>query len=77
MIFTKILSTTVFNTDNKKLMFLKHHISISDWFMKDHVTLETKEHGCWKFSFTTTGINYILKCIKIEYKCIVPSMFLS
>ncbi len=24
--------------------------------------------GCWKFSFAITGINYILKYIKIEKK---------
>jgi len=27
---------------------------------------EDCNYGCWKFSFVINGINYILKCIKIE-----------
>ncbi len=29
-----------FNINNKK-MLLEHQISISEWFLKDHVTLKT------------------------------------
>ncbi len=36
-------STTVFNSNNDKQMFLEQQISILEWFLKDHVTLKTGE----------------------------------
>ncbi len=36
-------STTVFNSNNDKQMFLEQQISILEWFLKDHVTLKTRE----------------------------------
>ncbi len=55
MVSTDILSSTaVFNIDNNKKS--AHY----------HVTLKTGVMAVWKFSFAITGINYILKYIKIE-----------
>ncbi len=34
-------STTVFNSNNDKQMFLEQQIIILEWFLKDHVTLKT------------------------------------
>ncbi len=57
MAFTKTLSSrTVFNIDNNKN--LEHPISISEWFLKDHVTLKTvvmmlkihRNNYIWKYS---------------------------
>ncbi len=44
-------------------MIIEHQISIWEWFLKDHVTLEVM--GAENFAFFL-GINYILKCIQIE-----------
>ncbi len=43
-------------------MFLEQQISISEWFLKDHVTLKTDAEN----SALITGINYILNYIQIE-----------
>jgi len=40
IILKKIVYTTVLNTD-KNNMFLEQHISILEWFLKDHATLKT------------------------------------
>jgi len=42
----------------KKNMFLENHISIFEWGSCD---TEDWNNGYWKFSFSITGINYILK----------------
>ncbi len=53
--YTKILSsTTVFNID-------KQQISISEWFLKDHETLNT---GVLKMQLCILGINDILNDIR-------------
>ncbi len=51
-------------------MFLEHQISILEWFLKDHVTLKTGVMML-KIQLCITGINYILKCIKVEFCWIV------
>ncbi len=43
-------------------MFFEQQIRILEWFLKDNVTGVMTQ----KFSFEITGINYILKYIKIE-----------
>ncbi len=43
-------------------------IRILEWFLKDHVTLTTRVMML-KMQLYLTGINYILKCIKIEDSC--------
>ncbi len=47
-------------------MFLEHQISLFKLSLKDHVTLKIEKMPAKKFSFAITGINYILKYIKIE-----------
>ncbi len=42
-------------------MFLKHQISILEWFLKYHVTLKTEVMAAENFSFAIPAINYILK----------------
>ncbi len=42
-------------------MFVEHQISILDWFLEGSCDTED-----WKFSFAITGINNILKYIKIK-----------
>ncbi len=44
---------------------IEQQISILEWFLKDHVTLKT-EVMMLKIQLCITGINYILKYIKIE-----------
>jgi len=46
-------------------MFLEHQISMLEWFLKDHVTLKTGVMML-KIQLCITGINYILKYVKIE-----------
>ncbi len=58
--FPKILGSTIDLNINK--MLLEQQNSVSEWFLKDHVTLKTAE-----FSFAITGINYILKYITIFF----------
>ncbi len=48
-----------------KVMFLEQQISISEWFLKDHVTLKTGVMML-KIQLRITGINYILLYIQIE-----------
>ncbi len=38
----KILSSTTFSTLIVTKMFLEHEIDILEWFVKDHVTLQTE-----------------------------------
>ncbi len=45
------------------LSILEHQFSTSEWFLKDHVVLET--NSCWKFSFVITEINDFLQNIKV------------
>ncbi len=45
-------------------MFLKQQITILECFLMDHVKLKTGKG--WKFSFAITGMNYILKQIKLD-----------
>ncbi len=54
-------------------MFLEHQISI---LMKWKRETEDWNNGCWKFSFAITGINYVLKYIKIENSCFKKLQFL-
>ncbi len=52
---------TVFNIDNIKC-FLS-----TDWaYLNDFCDTEDWSNRCWKFSFAITGINYILKYVKIK-----------
>ncbi len=45
-------------------MCFEYQISILEWYMKDNVTLKTVVMML-KIQFAITGINYILKYIKI------------
>ncbi len=56
---------TVFNIDNKN-NFLSTKISILEWFLKDHLTVKTEVWAIENPAFAITGINNILKYIKIE-----------
>ncbi len=47
------------------LLFLEQQISTLEWFLKDHVTLKTGVIML-NIQLCITGINYILKYIKIE-----------
>jgi len=47
-------------------MFLEGKINILERFLKDHVTRKNWSNEYWKFSFSITGIQYILKYIKID-----------
>ncbi len=50
-------------------MFIEQQICILEWFLKDHVKMNTiyaiYEYLCWNFALIT-GIKYILKYIKKE-----------
>ncbi len=50
---------------NREALFLEQQINILDWFLKDHVTMKTGVMML-KIQLCITGINYILKYIKIE-----------
>ncbi len=59
-------------------MFIKQQISILEWFLKDHVTLKTGVMML-KIQLCITGMNYILKYIKIEscyYRFLLIHIFL-
>ncbi len=62
-VYTQIASSKNVTIDNNyKKCFLS---IILEWFLMDHVT-QVLSDGCWKFWFTATGINYILKVITME-----------
>ncbi len=43
MVSTEILSsTTVFNIDTNKKILFEQQISILEWFLKDHVTMDAR-----------------------------------
>ncbi len=65
--FNKNVSTT-FNIDNNNNVFLEQQISILERFLKDHMTLKIGVLML-KIQLCITGINYILKYIKIENIC--------
>ncbi len=55
----------IFNIDNKDSWAENQHIRM---ISEGSCDTEDWSNGCWKFSFTITGINYILKYITIEKK---------